>query len=110
MSSGSLTRRAGNIPGSTARFKHKRAERDKCYKPAMRAEDKERAVAEVVARLVAGAGDAKGLDAAIADTIYCEHRRLEKERRSRERDAALKRWDERRRALLAATTNDEKKA
>ncbi|HZU95233.1 MAG TPA: 1-acyl-sn-glycerol-3-phosphate acyltransferase [Planctomycetota bacterium] len=76
----------------------------------MRAEDKERAVAEVVARIVAAAGDGRGLDAAIADTIYNERRRIEKERSSGGRAAALERWDERRRALLATNTTDEKKA
>lgn len=76
----------------------------------MRAEDKERAVAEVVARIVAGAGDVRGLDAAIADTIYQERRRLDKERRSKGRDAALARWDDRRRALLEKTSVEEKKA
>lgn len=75
----------------------------------MRADDKERAVAEVVARIVAGAGTNAGLDAAIADTIYQERRRVEKER-GKSRDAGLKKWDERRRALLAATNPDEKKA
>jgi glycerol-3-phosphate O-acyltransferase len=76
----------------------------------MRAEDKERAIAEVVARIVAAAGDARGLDAAIADTIYSERRRLEKERNANERSAGLRRWDERRRALLAAQTPEAKKA
>ena len=72
----------------------------------MRAEDKERAIAEVVARVLAHAGDPRGLDAAIADTIYHERSRLEKERRSKEREAALHHWDDRRRALLDAGTTD----
>ena len=75
----------------------------------MRAEDKERAVAEVVARIVAAAGPGAGLDAAIADTIYQERRRYEKER-GKSRDAGLKRWDDRRRVLLAAASPEEKKA
>ena len=75
----------------------------------MRAEDKERAIAEVVARVLAQAGDPKGLDAAIADTIYHESTRLGKERRSAERDARLRTWDERRRALLDAGTTDAKR-
>src|SRR5687767_6899042 len=75
----------------------------------MRAEDKERAVAEVVARIIAGAGSPAGIDAAIADTIYQERRRYEKER-GKSRDAGLRKWDDRRRALVGAATPDDKKA
>ena len=72
----------------------------------MRAEDKERALVEVVGRVVAGASgaDGKGLEQALGDTIWHEARRFEKERPSRGRERALRLWDERRRLLLKAST------
>jgi glycerol-3-phosphate O-acyltransferase len=66
----------------------------------MRREDKKRAVDEVVARILAPASTPAALDAAIAEAIYHERRRVEKEKPSRRRDAKLKKWDQRRRLLL----------
>src|SRR4029077_7956661 len=75
----------------------------------MRSEDKERAVVEVVARILAGAGDAKGVEAAVADTVFHETRRLEKEKRSRARDAALRTWEERKRRLVTESDAQTKR-
>ncbi|MBI3726527.1 1-acyl-sn-glycerol-3-phosphate acyltransferase [bacterium] len=64
---------------------------------------------EVVARVLASARDAKAVEAAVADTIYHERRRLEKEKPSRSRDAALRSWDDRKRRLVSESDEQTKR-
>jgi glycerol-3-phosphate O-acyltransferase len=71
----------------------------------MRQEDRERAVAEVVTRVVDGvvAQGHRALETALADTIYHERRRVEKGRDPAARKKALARWDAQRSRLLAGS-------
>lgn len=71
----------------------------------MRPKDQERAIEEVVSRVVNAAATAGGqqLEAAIADTIYHERQRVQKERPSKERSRQLATWDRTRSRLLAGS-------
>ena len=71
----------------------------------MRPEDQERAVEEVVSRVVdaAAANGGAALEAAIADTIYHERQRVQRARPSKERSRDLARWDRTRSRLLAGS-------
>src|SRR5687767_6263252 len=76
----------------------------------MRAEDRERAVEEVVSRITSRvlARGPQALESAIADTLYHERQRMEKERRGKERDrysAQLDRW----RSRLLAGSDEERR-
>lgn len=77
----------------------------------MRAGDRERAVEEVVSRVVARALEAGGhaLETTIADTLYHERQRLEKERRGPRRDEALAAIDRWRSRLLAGSDEERRR-
>lgn len=81
------------------------------YKRAMRAEDRERAVEEVVTRVVSRALERgpHALEAAVADTLFHERQRIDKERRGKERDRALALLDRRRSRLLAGSDEERRR-
>ncbi|MCA8922617.1 MAG: 1-acyl-sn-glycerol-3-phosphate acyltransferase [Planctomycetes bacterium] len=68
----------------------------------MRAEDQDRAIAEVVSRVVGGVtqGGSQALERALAETIYHERKRVERGAPSRARTRALAAWDKRRSQLV----------
>ncbi|RMG17188.1 MAG: hypothetical protein D6731_04550 [Planctomycetota bacterium] len=77
----------------------------------MRKEDQERAVQEVIGRVVGGVAErgSQALENAIADTLYWERQRIEKERPSAQRTRALARLDAQRRALLGGSDPERKR-
>jgi len=68
----------------------------------MRAEDQNRAVAEVVSRVVGSVtkGGSQSLERALAETIYHERKRIERGSSSRSRAKQLSAWDRRRSQLV----------
>lgn len=77
----------------------------------MRQADRERAVEEVVTRVTARVLEAgrQQLEATIADTLFHERQRLEKERPSRARDGRLAALDRQRARLLAGSDEERRR-
>jgi glycerol-3-phosphate O-acyltransferase len=77
----------------------------------MRAEDRERAVEEVVTRVVSRALERgpHALESAIADTLYHERQRMEKERRGKERERHLAQLDRWRSRMLAGSDEERRR-
>lgn len=77
----------------------------------MRAEDQERAVEEVVTRVVSRVleGGGQALEATIADTLFHERQRLEKAPRGKGRERALAELDRRRARLLAGSDEERRR-
>lgn len=77
----------------------------------MRAEDRERAVEDVVTRVMSRVLERgpQALEAAIADTLYHERQRVDRERRGKERDRRLALLDRRRGRLLAGSDEERRR-
>jgi glycerol-3-phosphate O-acyltransferase len=77
----------------------------------MRAEDRERAVEEVVSRVMSRVLERgpQALEGAIADTLYHERARMDKERRGKERDRCLAQLDRLRSRLLAGSDEERRR-
>ncbi|MCO5167366.1 MAG: 1-acyl-sn-glycerol-3-phosphate acyltransferase [Planctomycetes bacterium] len=77
----------------------------------MRAEDRERAVEDVVTRVMARVLERgpQALEAAIADTLYHEKQRVDRARRGKERERHLAALDRRRSRLLAGSDEERRR-
>lgn len=76
----------------------------------MRKEDQERALEEVISRVVSRVldGGSSRLEATLADTLYFEHQRLRKAKPSKSRDRALARYDGFRHRMLNGSDEQRK--
>ena len=77
----------------------------------MRREDQERALEEVISRVVAGVADRGGhaLEAAVADTLYYENQRLKQAKAGKKRDQERARYAGYRSGLLRGSDHQRKR-